>query len=262
MGILVRIYPGKPSLQDGLRITVPGDDVSFPRLQKAIDTVLAPEAVLLDIDDTIADVTDSYRKATVATAAAFGAEITFDDITAAKANGNANNDWELTWRLLEERQVDVSLEAVTDRFEAFYQGTDNAPGMCESETLLVAKEVLERIARRVKLGIVTGRPKSDALKFLKRYDIEHLFEVIVTMDDGPVKPDPGPVQLACKRLDVTRAWMVGDTPDDMRSARSAGVLPIGVVAPADDPQIATSALTRAGAGRVINNVSEIEELLP
>jgi histidinol-phosphate aminotransferase len=262
MGILVRIYPGKPSLQDGLRITVPGDDVSFPRLQKAIDTVLAPEAVLLDIDDTIADVTDSYRKATVATAAAFGAEITFDDITAAKANGNANNDWELTWRLLEERQVDVSLEAVTDRFEAFYQGTDNAPGMCESETLLVAKEVLERIARRVKLGIVTGRPKSDALKFLKRYDIDHLFEVIVTMDDGPVKPDPGPVQLACKQLDITRAWMVGDTPDDMRSARSAGVLPIGVVAPADDPQIATSALTRAGAGRVINNISEIEELLP
>jgi phosphoglycolate phosphatase-like HAD superfamily hydrolase len=134
--------------------------------------------------------------------------------------------------------------------------------MYEKETLLVSKEVLERISTRVKLGVVTGRPNRDALTFLKKHRIAHLFKAIVTMNDGPVKPDPGPIQLACKKLNITRAWMVGDTPDDMRSARSAGVLPIGVVAPADDPQIAASALTRAGAGRVIANISEIEELLP
>jgi phosphoglycolate phosphatase-like HAD superfamily hydrolase len=134
--------------------------------------------------------------------------------------------------------------------------------MCETETLLISKELLERISKRVKLGVVTGRPRNDALKFLKKYNIEHVFETIITMDDGPAKPDPAPVLLACEKLGVTRAWMVGDTPDDMRSARSAGVLPIGVVAPADDPEIAKSALTRAGAGRVIADISLIEELLP
>ncbi len=262
MGILVRIYPNQPNLKDGLRITVPGDDASFSRLQQAIDTVLSPEAVLFDIDDTIADVTDSYRQATVATAKAFGAEITFDDITAAKAKGNANNDWELTWRLLQDRQIAVSLEEVTTCFERFYQGTEDTVGMCETETLLISKEQLERLAKRVTLGVVTGRPRSDALKVLKKFKIESLFKTIVTMEDGPAKPDPSPVLLACKNLGITRAWMVGDTPDDMRSARAAGILPIGVVAPADDPDIAQSALTRAGAGRVISDVSLIEELLP
>ena len=42
------------------------------------------------------------------------------------------------------------------------------------------------------------------------------------MEDAPPKPDPQPVRLALARLGVERAWLVGDTPDDMRAARAAG----------------------------------------
>ena len=76
------------------------------------------------------------------------------------------------------------------------------------------------------------------------------------------KPDPAPVRKALEKLGVERAWMVGDTVDDIKSARAAGVLPIGVIGPPDEPAAAESALAFAGAGRVISSLKELEELLP
>ncbi len=262
LGIALRAFPGKPFLENAMRITVPGDVNGYQRLRHGLASVLAPEAVLFDMDDTLADVTESYRQATVATAESFGAAVTFDDITAAKAEGNANNDWELTWRMITGQGIQVSLEAVTERFESFYQGTKEMPGFKLKETLLCDRELLERLAARIPLGIVTGRPMVDAREFLERTGIAHLFQALATMEDGPAKPDPAPVRAAIERLGVTRAWMVGDTPDDIRSARAAGVIPLGIVAPADDPDIAKEALIRSGAGRVLINLNELEERLP
>ncbi|MCP4603737.1 MAG: aminotransferase class I/II-fold pyridoxal phosphate-dependent enzyme [Proteobacteria bacterium] len=259
LGIGVSSYSGD---SPGIRITLPGDKDEFERLSNALETVLAPQAILFDIDDTLADVTESYRRATVATAEAFGASVTYDEITAAKAAGDANNDWDLTWRLIRDQGIKASLEQVTRKFEELYQGTTEKPGLRAKETLLVQREMLIRLASRIRLGVVTGRPLEDALTFLETQEIRHLFETVVTMHDAPAKPDPGPVRLALERMDIQRAWMVGDTPDDMRSARGAGVLPLGVVAPADDPDVARSALIGAGAGRILKKISEIEELLP
>jgi phosphoglycolate phosphatase-like HAD superfamily hydrolase len=56
--------------------------------------------------------------------------------------------------------------------------------------------------------------------------------------------------------------MVGDTPDDLRAARSARVLPVAIVAPGDDPETARDALRSAGAARILDTVSELLELLP
>jgi HAD superfamily hydrolase (TIGR01548 family) len=245
-----------------MRITVPGNRRDFDRLVHGFETALAPEAVFFDMDDTLADVTASYRLATVAAAKTFGVEITFDDITAAKAGGDANNDWVLTRRLLAERGVEVSIEEVTETFEALYQGKDGVPGFKTKETLLCERALIERLAGRVRLGVVTGRPRRDAEEFLKNQGILGLFDVVTTMEDGPPKPDPAPVLSALDALGISRAWMVGDTPDDMRAARRAQVIPIGIVAPADDPGVAKDALIRSGAGRVINDLSQLEELLP
>ena len=262
LGIAIRGFPGRSELNSWLRTTMPGDDVAFDRLTDTFRTVLKPEALLFDLDGVIADESVSYRRTIVETAASFGLEIDLETVNAAKAAGNANNDWELTRRLLAEGSIDVGLDEVTTRFEAIYQGTDVEPGLRRHERLLVVGETLTRLAAKVPLGLVTGRPRSDAERFLSEYGIDQLFQTVVTMEDAPVKPDPTPVSLALGQLGLRRAWMIGDTPDDLHAARSAKVLPIGIVAPGDDPGAAQSALAAAGAARILTNVSELLEILP
>ena len=220
-----------------------------------------PRAVIFDIDDTLVDTTPSYRGSILATARHFGGTATLEDIARAKAKGDANNDWVLTRDLLVREGIDVPLEEVTRVFEDFYQGTDATPGLKEQETLLLERSHILAIGQKYPLGIVTGRPRKDALDFIVRHNLSNLFKVVVTMDDGPLKPNPFPVQRALSVLKETDVWMIGDTPDDIRSAVGAGIKGIGVIAPADNPEEAKAAMLDAGATLVLNSAKEIEELL-
>ena len=262
LGIAVRGFPGRSELNDWLRTTMPGDEKNFDRLVSTFRTVLQPEALLFDLDGVVADESVSYRQAIVATAAAFGLDIDRRVVNAAKAAGDANNDWELTRRLLTDAGIDVRLDDVTTRFEAIYQGTDAEPGLRRHEKLLVGRDTLARLAGRLPLAVVTGRPRRDAERFLAENGIADCFRAVVTMEDAPAKPDPAPVRAALEHLGLRRAWMVGDTPDDIQAARGAGVLPLGIVAPGDDPDEARAALASSGAARILSTVDELLEILP
>lgn len=261
VGISVRSFPGREDLAGALRITCPGSAEGAERLASGLTAALRPDAVLLDMDGVLVDVSASYRQAIIDTAATFGVSLTVEDIAAAKAEGDANNDWVLTRRLLGRRGVDVELGEVTRRFEALYQGTGGQAGLRATERLTVDRPWLEALAARVRLGIVTGRPRSDAERLLDEAGVRDLFPVVVCMGDAPAKPSPAPVRLALERLGARSAWMVGDTPDDVRAARAAGVVPVGMVAPGEDPAQARSMLEQAGAGRVLGALAELEALL-
>ena len=116
--------------------------------------------------------------------------------------------------------------------------------------------------KRQRLAAVTGRPRRDALELLNRFELTELFEEVITMDDAPAKPNPAPVELALRRLGVRAAWMIGDTVDDIRAARAAHVVPIGVVAPQDRPDETQEHLAQRGAARVIQQLDELLEVLP
>jgi phosphoglycolate phosphatase-like HAD superfamily hydrolase len=60
-------------------------------------------------------------------------------------------------------------------------------------------------------------------------------------------------------MGVSRAWLLGDTPDDMAAARAAGVIPIGVIAPGDDPEKARRRLR--AAARILEKTIDLEEML-
>jgi histidinol-phosphate aminotransferase len=261
LGIAVRYFHDRPELAEFLRITCPGDEKAFDRLLAALDLVHQPEAILFDMDGVLADVSGSYRRAIVETAATFGVSIDHQRVERAKAGGGANDDWALTHRLVAEAGVSTTLDRVIERFESAYQGTHDRPGLRATERLIPSLEMLERMAARFKLAVVTGRPKADCDHFLKQHGLASLFPVAACMEDGPGKPDPTPVRVALERLGVRRAWMIGDNPDDVRAARSAGVLPIGVRAPGDDDVLVPS-LLRAGAARVLEHLDQLEALLP
>jgi histidinol-phosphate aminotransferase len=259
LGILVRIFPGQKELQGCLRITCPGEPETFARLCSALCTVLRPQGLLFDMDGVLADVSQSYRRAIIETAASYGVEICAEEIRAAKTEEGSNNDWALTKKLLERHGVSANLAEVTERFENLYQGTAQRPGLRRTEKLLASPGLLESLSRRVPLGVVTGRPRADAERFLKENGVADRLSSLVCLEDAPLKPDPRPVRLALEKLGIERAWMVGDTPDDLTAARRAGVLPLGVVAPGGGDQ---SVLTDAGAAKVLSKLDELQELMP
>jgi HAD superfamily hydrolase (TIGR01548 family) len=262
LGIGVRGWPEHPSLSDAVRINVPGDLATTTRLHQSLRAVLKPEAILFDVDGVLVDVSTSYRQAILRTAAHFGVKLNPEDIAAAKAKGNANNDWVLTRNLLLERGVEQSMQAVTAVFETLYQGTADAPGLKLSERARFSRVELENLRRHYRLAIVTGRPRQDAVAFLEREGWSDLFETAVVMGETAPKPDPAPVREALSRLGVTAAWMIGDTVDDIVAARKAGVVPIGMLAPGEDPVRGKMVLLRAGAARVIETPGDLEALLP
>jgi histidinol-phosphate aminotransferase len=255
LGIGLRSFADRPELARCVRITVPATEEDFVRLERALRSILAPQALLFDMDGVLAEVKDSYRAAIVATAATFGVTVGEDDIAAAKARGNASDDWELTRCLCASAGFDIPFETVRERFEMLYQGGDGRDGLKVRERLLVTSQVLASLSKRFLLAVVTARPRKDAVEFLDRFGIGGFFSTVVTREDAATKPDPAPVRLALSRLGVERGWMFGDTVDDMTAARGAGVVPIGVVVPGDD----RSAL--AASARVVESVEEIEEVL-
>lgn len=261
LGIGVRVFPEKPGLENAIRITCPGHAEKFSRLTSALNAVLAPAGIIFDLDGVLADVSASYRLAIIETAAAFGVQITRDDIAREKAVGNANNDWVLTQRICGQKGVDISFSDIKEKFEELYQGSAEKPGLRASEKLLVSKAWLDDLGSRFPLGIVTGRPRTDALFFLETHGILSCFENLVCMEDSELKPSPAPVNLCLRNMGIETAWMIGDTPDDIRAARKAGVVPVGVLAPGDECHVARESLMNAGAAIVLAVTNVFKELL-
>ncbi|KNC48801.1 histidinol-phosphate aminotransferase [Thecamonas trahens ATCC 50062] len=273
-GILIRYFNKQGGdLEAYIRISAgkPADTaVVIGKIRELLGAAPAPppvlanpgiEAVLFDMDGVLADVGASYRAAIVATAKAFGVTVTATDIDAAKAAGNANNDWLVTRALIaasdDAPQPLPTLDEVTCQFEALYHGDGSTRGLYANETLVVAADLLHSLKHvaGLKLAVVTGRPRDpDATRFLDDFGLTGLFDAVITMDDGPAKPSPVPIQLALDALGVapSAAIMLGDTVDDVAAALAASVPALGVIPPgAGEPDGLAKVLTLAGASYVM-----------
>jgi len=272
LGILVR-YFSTNVLQNYIRISV-GRPIDSIRLLTGLSLVSSSKlcttlnrttlnAIIFDMDGVLADISKSYQQATIQTAASFGVQVSGQDIIDMKKKGNANNDWELTRRLLENKSVIKSLHQVTEKFEELYQGTATTLGFYQKETLIPFKSLLTYLASRVPLAIVTGRPRHDANQFLNQHGITHLFKKIVCMEDGPLKPNPAPVLLAKEALQVIGTCvMIGDTPDDIRAAKGANVIGLGILAPQEIGSASMKqALVDAGADYILQDLQELRFLM-
>ena len=238
-----------------------GSRPSAPATEMDPRLLSRPEAVLFDMDGVLADVSGSYRRVIVEVCAAFGVAISPGAVVAAKVAGDANDDYKVTEQLLLQAGVDVDTDDVQRRFDALYWGSGQRPGLRSNEHLIADRSMLERLTGEYELAIVTGRPRADAEAFLSEQRISHLFKALAAREDAPSKPSPAPVTLVLKTLGTPSAWLVGDTPDDMRAARGAGAVPVGVIAPGDDQILMRSALVDSGALTVLDSINEIGGLL-
>ena len=121
-------------------------------------------------------------------------------------------------------------------------------------------EVIRTLAERCRLGIATTRKADGAIHILRSIGMLELFGIVIGLDEvSRPKPDPEPVLLALRHLQVSaaEALMVGDTPDDMMAGLLAGAVPVGVTTGAHDAE----RLDAAGARHVIASLHEIEALV-
>lgn len=77
--------------------------------------------------------------------------------------------------------------------------------------------------RQIPTALVTRNSRRSVKIVLERHGLE--FDVVVAREDGPFKPDPHPLRLACRQLSTPEhlSWMVGDGQYDVEAGRAAGV---------------------------------------
>lgn len=86
------------------------------------------------------------------------------------------------------------------------------------------RELLDWLhCRGIRTAMITRNSRVSAQTVLRRHGLT--FEVLVTREDPPFKPDPAPLRLACGRLGVAEAdvWMVGDGQYDVQAGSAAGI---------------------------------------
>jgi predicted PurR-regulated permease PerM/phosphoglycolate phosphatase-like HAD superfamily hydrolase len=157
--------------------------------------------------------------------------------------------------VLDRLHLDGLLFGISDRLRR-WQGLRTR---AEFVTVDGSLETLWTLWRRgYPLALVTSRDHLDAEAFLAQYQLDSLFRAVISRDHARrLKPHPMPLQLAAKRLGVTpkQCVMVGDTSVDIRSAKAAGALAVGVLCGFGDRN------DLAGADLVIDSPTELTNWL-
>lgn len=221
--------------------------------------------IAFDMDGVLVEVGDSYRETIVQTVAHFsGTTITRDQIQVYKNAGGWNNDWALSQKILTDLGHNVEYAEIVDRFNRLFMGENGRPGLIARERWIAREGLLERLADRFHLAIFTGRLRYEADVTLNRFAQACPFDPIICADHvtNP-KPHPEGLFTIQSALPGHPIWYLGDTVDDARSARAAGVPFIGVVAPEHSRRDDVIRLFKEEqAIAIIDDVNELERVLP
>jgi HAD superfamily phosphatase len=220
--------------------------------------------IVFDMDGVLAEVTESYRETIIQTVRHFtGRTIQPGLIQQYKNMGGWNNDWMLSQRICADLGAPVEYAAVIAQFNHLFLG-DNFDGLITREVWVPQSGLLERLASRFDLAIFTGRPLEDAGITLRRNASSITFDPMITMESvSEPKPSPQGLKMIREMRPGAPLYYVGDTVDDARSSRAAAVPFIGIAARANPlHHELTELLTSEGAIAVLDNVNELEGVLP
>lgn len=168
-----------------------------------------------------------------------------------------------------------------DVFQALYLGEElyreleggeppvSSSGYVYDEPTLVTPETVADLTDRFDVGVLTGRPAAEADIALARVGLSVPEGRRITMDDPAAgKPDPEGLITLGDRFDAERVAFVGDTLDDVRTARHAArkddsrtYYGIGVLTGGLTGEDGRRAFDDDGADAVIEDVNELVELL-
>ena len=128
----------------------------------------------------------------------------------------------LVKRALAMRGIDADGDEMVDAFEAHYARTVGTQAMLFPATL-EGLRILR--AARMKLAVVTNKPREFTEALLAQLAILEFFDAVVAGDDGVARKPAGDMLVAaCERMGTTvgDTLMLGDSGTDVRAARAAG----------------------------------------
>lgn len=218
---------------------------------------MAAPALVFDMDGVLVDVTESYREAIAQTVKHFtGLSVSRQQIQHYKNQGGWNNDWALSQKICSDFGEGVAYDRVVDYFQSIFLGPE---GLINRERWVAEPGLLERLGARHPLSIFTGRTREEAEVTLTRHANGVAFSPLVTADDVErSKPAPDGILHIASLLPGREICYIGDTVDDARAARAAGVRFIGIAAA--NPGLA-ALLEREGAIAVLQSINQLETVL-
>lgn len=218
------------------------------------------DVLIFDMDGVLVEVSESYRETIVQTVRHFtGKSITRESIQEYKNQGGWNNDWALSQKIAADLGVTVEYAAVVQHFNSLFLDG----GLIHRERWIPMPGWLERLEQKYELAIFTGRSQVEAKITLGREGLQGRFAPVVTADDVlHEKPAPDGLLHIAGQKPGKRMLYLGDTVDDARSGRAAGVPFVGIAAPGSPRHDELAELLRAeGAIAVLDDVNQLEEVL-
>ena len=170
--------------------------------------------------------------------------------------------------MIQELGEEVAYDDVVARFQQIFHGAKRhattAPGgLMLRERWLAGDGLFDRLAARSHAGHLhgaarAGRP-THAATVLRR----ELFDPVVGVDHvAHAKPHPEGLHKIRAAVEHGKAWYLGDTVDDARASRAAGVPFIGIAAPAAPRHEELTQLLRdEGAVAVLDDINSLEAVL-
>ncbi|MGJ1430101.1 HAD family hydrolase [Sphingobacterium spiritivorum] len=188
------------------------------KLQKLQEITAPYEALLYDVDGTLADNMLAHKLSYKAAAAEYGVDLDTDLI-------DETAGWPTTavaQEIAKRYQTTFDFEVFSKRksaifIERFIQNTQPVDYVLAH---LMANEGVKRI------GVVSGGTRSTLQITLKVIDVEGRFETLVCAGDTPKgKPDPAPFLLAAKHLgvDPQKCIVLEDGDPGVQGAINAGM---------------------------------------
>ena len=216
--------------------------------------------LVFDMDGVLVDVTESYREAIAQTVEHFtGARISNEAIQTYKNKGGWNDDWQLSHHIVNEAGIEASFENVKKYFQSIFLGEN---GLILREKWVARPGMLEKLNQNFHFALFTGRPRAEAELTLRRFAPELVFDPIVGMYDVEKhKPEPEGLLHILKHRSGRELFYVGDTVDDARCAKAAGVPFIGIAAPENPRYLDLVFLFQAeGAHAIVDDINYLEEV--
>jgi len=208
-----------------------------------------------DVDGTLIDSRASIHRAAVEAAEAIGVTPPTYDQVRAIVGVSLFEALAMMRPDLDHETIAAYTRAYQDAFLRFHADPDFHDSLYAG-----ADDCLRELKRDGWLiGMATGQSRRGVNRCLNAYGWGDIFDVTFCADDGPSKPHPHMIHRNLEHLGAVahHAVMIGDTSHDMKMARAAGVLAVGV----SWGFHTVAELEAAGAQHIVHNFAELRLVL-